>query len=392
MNSGIFDLPWWGYVLYTLAMTHITIAAVTIYLHRHQAHRALELHGIASHFFRFWLWFTTGMVTREWAAIHRKHHARCETDEDPHSPQRFGIGKVLFQGAELYRAESANAQTIERFGHGTPDDWIERRVYARFSAAGVSLLLVMDFVLFGMIGITIWAVQMVWIPFTAAGLVNGVGHYWGYRTFQPADASRNIVPWGILIGGEELHNNHHAHVTSARLSSRWYEFDIGWLYIRVLETLGLARVKRIAPTLKMKAPASPCDAGTLHALVVHRYEVVAQYAAALRASCTAELHTLKTQGVVVSARALERWLHVDAEALQESEHRQRAQVVEASPALATVYTMRDELGALWERSAAPKEQLVERLEDWCRRADASGISALHRFALTLRSYRSVPCR
>jgi stearoyl-CoA desaturase (delta-9 desaturase) len=392
MLTGLFDLPWWGYVVYTLVTTHITIAAVTIYLHRHQAHRALELHGIASHLFRFWLWFTTGMVTREWAAIHRKHHAKCETTEDPHSPQRFGIHKVLFEGAELYRVESAKAQTLERYGHGTPDDWIEHRLYGRFTKLGIALLLIVDFILFGFIGITIWAVQMLWIPFMAAGVVNGIGHYWGYRTFQPADASRNIVPWGILIGGEELHNNHHAHVTSARLSSRWYEFDIGWLYIRVLEILGLARVKRIAPTLTVQRAATQCDVGTLQALVVHRYEVLAQYATALRVSCTAEMQSLKERGVVVSARALERWLHVDTSALPEEEHRQRARVIEASPVLATVYAMRDELAALWQRSAASKEQLVQCLEDWCRRADASGIAALHRFSLKLRSYRSVPCR
>jgi stearoyl-CoA desaturase (delta-9 desaturase) len=391
MLHGIFDLPWWGYVLYTLATTHVTIAAVTIYLHRHQAHRALELHGIASHFFRFWLWLTTGMVTREWTAIHRKHHAKCETAEDPHSPQRVGIRKVLLEGAELYRAESVNLHTLERYGHGTPDDWIERHLYSRFSVLGISLLLVAEVALFGLIGITIWALQMIWIPFMAAGVINGVGHYWGYRTFEPSDASRNIVPWGILIGGEELHNNHHAHVTSARLSSRKYEFDIGWMYIRLLEAAGLARVKRIAPMLTLRAAAHPCDAATLHALVVHRYEALAQFSGALGATCTAELQALKSRGVVVGVRAFEHWLH-DTGTLPDVERRRRALAVEASPMLTTVYAMRDELAGLWQRSAASKEQLVQRLEDWCRRAEASGIEALHAYALKLRSYRSVPCR
>ena len=349
MLHGIFDLPWWGYVVYALATTHVTIAAVTIYLHRHQAHRALELHAIPSHFFRFWLWLTTGMVTREWAAIHRKHHAHCETAEDPHSPQRFGIRKVLLEGAELYRTESANPRTLERYGHGTPDDWIERHLYSRFSVLGISLLLVAEFALFGLIGISIWALQMIWIPVMAAGVINGIGHYWGYRTFESSDASRNIVPWGILIGGEELHNNHHAHVTSARLSSRDYEFDIGWMYIRILESVGLARVKRIAPVLTLRTAAHPCDAATLQALVVHRYEALAQFCAVLRAA-------------------------------------------EAGPVLMTVYAMRDELAGLWQRSSASKEQLVQRLEDWCRRAEASGIEALHAYALNLRSYRSVPWR
>ncbi|RPI41117.1 MAG: acyl-CoA desaturase, partial [Betaproteobacteria bacterium] len=230
MLQGILDLPWWGYVVVVLATTHVTIASVTIFLHRHQAHRALELHPVASHFFRFWLWLTTGMVTKEWAAIHRKHHAKCETAEDPHSPIIYGIRKVLLEGTELYRAESKNRETMERYGHGTPDDWLERNLYSKYSARGIVVLLVLNLVLFGPIGATMWAVQMLWIPFFAAGVINGLGHYWGYRNFQSADTSTNIVPWGILIGGEELHNNHHAYATSAKLSNKWYEFDIGWLY------------------------------------------------------------------------------------------------------------------------------------------------------------------
>ncbi|MCW5616357.1 MAG: fatty acid desaturase, partial [Rhodocyclaceae bacterium] len=236
MMSGFFDLPWWGYVLVALGMTHITIASVTIYLHRHQAHRALDLHPIPSHFFRFWLWLTTGMVTREWAAIHRKHHAKCETADDPHSPQVKGLRKVLWQGAELYREEAQNQETLDRYGHGTPNDWLERNIYER-NTVGIALMLVIDVVLFGAVGLTIWAVQMAWIPFWAAGVVNGVGHFWGYRNYDCADAATNLVPWGILIGGEELHNNHHSFATSAKLSARWYEFDIGWMYIRILEIL-----------------------------------------------------------------------------------------------------------------------------------------------------------
>ena len=388
MLAGVYDLPWWGYVVYTLAMTHMTIAGVTIYLHRHQAHRALELHPFASHVFRFWLWFTTGMVTKEWAAIHRKHHAKCETPDDPHSPQIYGIRKVLLEGAELYRKESAKRQTLERYGYGTPNDWLERQVYSRFTMVGISLLLVMNFALFGFIGITIWAVQMMWIPFLAAGVVNGIGHYWGYRTFEPSDASRNIVPWGILIGGEELHNNHHAYVTSARLSNRWYEFDIGWFYIRVLEMLGLAHVRRIAPQLTFDAAKTHCDAATLQAIVTHRYEVLAQYARALRATCASEVRYLKSRAVNVNAAALKRWLHVDTSALPHNEHEQRVQVIKASTVLATVYTMREELAGLWQRSAASTEQLVRELEDWCRRAEASGIGALEGFSKRLRSYRS----
>jgi stearoyl-CoA desaturase (delta-9 desaturase) len=384
--NGLVDLPWWGYVVYTLVVTHITIAAVTIFLHRHQAHRALDLHPLPSHFFRFWLWLTTGMVTKEWTAIHRKHHARCETPDDPHSPQVLGIRKVLWQGTELYRKEALNRETLERYGHGTPDDWLERNVYARHSILGISLLMVVNFALFGFIGVTIWAVQMVWIPFFAAGVINGIGHYWGYRNFQPEDASRNIVPWGILIGGEELHNNHHAYATSARLSNRWYEFDIGWLYIRALQMLGLAQVKKIAPTLKMGAAKNQCDLAMLQAVITHRYEVIAKYAKSLRRTCAAELRELKSRAVSVDGATLRRWLHIDAAALPATERAKRDAVLTHSAVLATVYAMRDELAALWQRSNASKEQLVHQLEDWCRRAEASGIEALQEFSRTLRCY------
>jgi stearoyl-CoA desaturase (Delta-9 desaturase) len=383
--SGLFDLPWWGYVVYTLLLTHITIAAVTIYLHRHQAHRALDLHPLPSHFFRFWLWLTTGMVTKEWAAIHRKHHAKCETPEDPHSPQILGIRKVLFQGAELYRDEAEKRETLERYGHGTPDDWLERHVYARHNVLGIVLMLVIDVVLFGFIGLTLWAVQMMWIPFFAAGVINGIGHYWGYRNFQPGDASRNIVPWGILIGGEELHNNHHAYASSARLSNRWYEFDIGWMYIRVLEAVGLARVRKVAPRLKLVAKTR-CDGATLQAVLTHRYEVLAKYAKTLRTTCAAEMRSLRASAVSVDWAALKRWLHIDTSTLPEPEREQRDQVLQASRVLATVYTMRDELAALWQRSTASRDELVHQLEDWCRRAEASGIEALQVFSRRLRCY------
>jgi stearoyl-CoA desaturase (delta-9 desaturase) len=384
--NGIYDLPWWGYVAYTLAMTHVTIVAVTIYLHRHQSHRALKLHPLPSHFFRFWLWFTTGMVTREWTAIHRKHHAKCETRDDPHSPQFFGIRRVLLEGAELYRMESRKQETLANYGHGTPDDWIEQRVYSRYTKYGIGLMLVMNFVLFGFIGITIWAIQMVWIPFLAAGVINGIGHYWGYRTFHPVDASRNVIPWGILIGGEELHNNHHAYVTSAKLSNRWYEFDIGWMYIRLMEIVGLATVTRVAPRLKLDPAKAQCDAATVEAVVVHRHEVLAQYGKVIRRIFAAESRALAAAAGSIDRSALKRRLHVDTAALPEAEREHRTRALSASPVLAKVYAMRDELQTLWQRSAASKEQLVHQLEDWCRRAEASGIGALKAFSVRLRSY------
>ena len=385
---GLLDLPWWGYVAVTLATTHITIASVTIFLHRHQAHRALELHPVASHFFRLWLWFTTGMVTKEWAAIHRKHHAKCETAEDPHSPVTFGIRKVLLEGTELYRAESRNVETLERYGHGTPDDWIERNLYAKHSALGFSILMVINLTLFGPIGATIWAVQMLWIPFLAAGVINGLGPYWGYRNFASADASTNIVPWGILIGGEELHNNHHAYATSAKLSNKWYEFDIGWMYIRILAMLNLAQVKKIAPRVRTVVARPQCDAELLQAVITHRYDVLARYAKALKGTWRAELRKLRS---VAAHRAeewgrLKRWLHADTSGIPEQERSRLSETVESSRVLATVHSMREELTQIWARSTASRDQLVRQLEDWCRRAEASGIEALEQFSRRLRCY------
>jgi len=386
MFTGVLDVPWWGYVAYALVVTHITIAAVTIFLHRCQAHRALELHPLVSHFFRFWLWFTTGMVTKNWTAIHRKHHAKCETQEDPHSPQIEGINKVLWEGAELYRREARNQETKDKYGRGTPDDWLERHVYTKHDRIGIGSMLVINFALFGFVGITIWAIQMAWIPFFAAGVINGIGHYWGYRTFQPEDASTNIVPWGIVVGGEELHNNHHAYPSSARFSNRWFEFDIGWLYIRVMESLGLAQVKKVAPALKLDAAKTRCDLATVQAVITHRYEVLAKYAKTLRDTCAGEIHSLKARAVSVDRAAVKRMLHVDAGALQANERAKVNDAISKSRVLATVYTMRQELTALWQRSSASKEQLVRQLEDWCARAETSGIIALQKFSRRLRRY------
>src|SRR5215813_7398894 len=265
LSHGLVPLPWWGYIVVTLALTHVTIAAVTIFLHRCQAHRGLDLHPIPSHFFRFWLWLTTGMVTKEWVAIHRKHHAKVETADDPHSPQTRGIKTVFWSGSELYRAEAKNAETLDKFGRGTPEDWLERNVYSRYLWEGIGLMLVVNVTLFGAVGLTIWAVQMAWIPVMAAGIINGIGHYWGYRNFSCEDASKNIVPWGILIGGEELHNNHHAYGSSARLSSQWYEVDLGWMYIRGLELVGLAKVRKVAPRIRFDRAKLTADVETLQA-------------------------------------------------------------------------------------------------------------------------------
>ena len=387
MYAGLIDLPWWGYVLVALALTHVTIASVTIFLHRHQAHRALDLHPLPSHFFRFWLWLTTGMVTKEWAAIHRKHHAKCETVDDPHSPQVLGIRKVLFEGAELYRAEAKNAETLARYGHGTPDDWLERRVY-RHSVVGVSLMLITDLVLFGPIGLTIWAVQMMWIPIWAAGVVNGLGHYIGYRNFDCNDAATNLVPWGILIGGEELHNNHHSFATSAKLSAKWYEFDIGWMYIRILETFGLARVKKVIPSPKFVQAKSAPDLETLQAIITHRYDVMTRYMTSLKRVCSDEIDRLVARhGRSFDPRALRRWvLSGEERNLAEEERRRFKAVLKESAVLATVASMRQELAGIWARSNASREQLLAQLHEWIVRAEQSGIRQLQEFSMRLRQY------
>ncbi|MBK7768108.1 MAG: fatty acid desaturase [Sulfuritalea sp.] len=385
MYSGILDLPWWGYILVTLALTHVTIAGVTIFLHRHQAHRALELGPIPSHFFRFWLWMTTGMITKEWAAIHRKHHAKCETAEDPHSPQVLGLNRVLWTGVFLYVKESRNVDTMERYGHGTPDDWLERKLYSPLHKAGVVLMLGIDVALFGVWpGALIWVVQMVWIPFWAAGVVNGIGHFWGYRNFACADASTNFFPLGILIGGEELHNNHHAFATSAKLSNKWYEFDVGWLYIRLMEMIGLARVKKVAPIPRLGAIRPAIDLDMLQAVVTHRYDVLAKYLKTLRHLAAEEFDQLRIDAR--EGRSMKRLLGEDGAALPAPQKERLTAVLDRSEPLAKAYAMRADLEALWARSSASHDQLVKQLQDWVARAEHSGIRQLEEFSLRLRCY------
>jgi stearoyl-CoA desaturase (delta-9 desaturase) len=391
--GGLAGASWWQIVLFTLVTTHITIAAVTIFLHRSQAHRALDLHPIPSHFFRFWLWLSTGMVTKEWVAIHRKHHAKCETEDDPHSPVTKGIDTVLWKGSELYRAEAKNQETLAKYGHHTPDDWLERHVYSRFVWQGVGLLLVADVLLFGAIGVTVWAVQMLWIPVTAAGIINGVGHWWGYRNFESPDTSTNISPWGIVIGGEELHNNHHTYPTSAKLSVKPYEFDIGWAYIRALQALGLATVRKTPPHLKLGAVKAVADDKTLEAIIANRYELMAGYAAELKRAVGSELERLKAQGAQNSARFRDMllaraWLHRDADKIPSGVKASLDQVVGESPKLAKLVAMREELRGLWTRSNVSAEQLVVDLQAWCRKAEESGISALQDFSRKLRAARA----
>jgi len=389
MSHGLWQLSWWQLLLYALVTTHITIAGVTIFLHRCQAHRSLDLGPVPSHFFRFWLWLGTGMVTREWVAIHRKHHAKCETEDDPHSPQTRGLDTVMRQGAELYREEAANAETLRKFGHGAPDDWIERHLYSRHSIWGPSLMLIINVLLFGAIGLTIWAVQMAWIPFWAAGVVNGLGHFWGYRNFEAQDASTNLVPWGLIIGGEELHNNHHTYPTSAKFSVKRYEFDVGWVYISAMQKLGWAKVKKTAPRLVMGAVKPVADEKTLEAVIANRYEVMARYARGVRAAVQIELDALKQrkarQADLSLLKTARRWLHRDADKVPAQAQGQLAQARAAHPVLDQMLVMREELRQLWLNTSLSREQLTAHLQAWCHRAEASGIAALKEFSVKLRA-------
>jgi len=389
LSNGVLDLLWWQILLATVVLTHITIVSVTVYLHRCQAHRALELHPVASHFFRFWLWMTTGMVTVQWAAVHRKHHAKCETDEDPHSPRTYGIRKVLLAGAELYRVEAKNEETLRKFGYGTPNDWLERNVYAKYPSLGVSLLAVVDVALFGVAGVSVWAVQMIWIPFWAGGVVNGLGHFWGYRTFGTADASTNVAPFGILIGGEELHNNHHAYVTSAKLSNRWYEFDIGWMYIRLLSALGLAQVRRVAPTPHLVKGKVVLDTDTVRAVLLNRYDVITRYARAAEREYGKELKRVKhvsRRERLEMLHEVRRWFRQGQTGQGSSRRLQLTGIYERNQKLRTYVELREDLLAIWERSTASPEELLLHLQQWCHRAERSGIAALEEFSLRLRQY------
>ena len=386
LAHGMWNLAWWQIVLFTLAMTHVTMISVTVFLHRHQAHRALDLHPIASHFFRLWLWLTTGQVTKEWASIHRKHHAKCEQADDPHSPHVHGIKTVLFQGAELYRAESKNKETMARYGHGTPDDWIERNLYTRYSWQGVGLMMILDLFLFGAAGLAVWAVQMAWTPITAAGIINGAAHYWGYRNFEAPDASTNISPWGIIIAGEELHNNHHTYPTSAKLSVKPYEFDIGWMYICLMQMAGLAKVKKTPPKAAYGNIRPVADEKTLEALIANRYEIMAGYAKELRSTARLEIETMKARSADAAViKAAKRWMHRDVDKVPASAASELAKARAASPMLDKMVVMREELRQLWLNTSLSRDQLIAALQSWCQRAEESGIAALREFSMKLRA-------
>ena len=391
LTSGITGASIGQMVIYTLIVTHITIVAVTVYLHRCQAHRALEVHPALAHFFRAWLWLTTGMSTRAWAAIHRKHHAKCETPDDPHSPQTRGLKTVFWRGAELYRAESKNAETLAKYSHGTPSDRLEFQVYERFPWQGVGFTLVLSFILFGFPGVSIWAIQMLWIPVLAAGVINGIGHYWGYRNFDCPDASRNISPIGILIGGEELHNNHHTHATSAKLSNKWYEFDIGWMYIKIFSFLGLAKVKKVAESPKFSSESKPVlSLTTVQAVVNHRYDVMARYASSMRKAFRSEVAALKQKAANAQERKVlskgTKLLSIDESKLCDVQRAELAQLCAQSKMINTLVEMRAELRQIWEKTNLSREQMLVQLQAWCERAEQSGIRWLEDMSIRIRRY------
>lgn len=387
LTSGVAGLGWGGLLLVLLVMTQLTIFSVTLYLHRSQAHRGVDFHPVVAHFFRFWTWLTTSMITREWVAIHRKHHAKVETEEDPHSPQTYGIAKVFWQGVELYREARNDRASIEQYGKGAPDDWIERHLYTPHANLGPTLLLLVEFALFGLPGVAMWAIQMAWIPFWAAGVVNGLGHWWGYRNFESADTSTNLTPWGVWIGGEELHNNHHAFPSSARFSMRRWEFDIGWAVIKGLEKLGLAKVLRVAPSLDIRPNIAVPDTETLRALLSHRFQAMTDYKRnvlmpALREEAAAAGARLRQ----LLPRPLRRGLVDDGRWLEPDAREQLRQWVEQRPRIRVLVEYRARLAQVLEARGNDAAERLRQLQAWCQEAEASGIRALQDYAARLKGY------
>lgn len=386
--NGLLQLSIGEIIIAVFVLTHLTIISVTIYLHRYSAHNSLELHPALKHIFRAWLWLTTGMTTKAWTAIHRKHHAKCETEDDPHSPVIKGIRTVLWQGAELYRQEAKNEETLKRYGQRTPDDWLENNLYNRFSSLGLSILLVIDLLLFGIIGLSVWAIQMIWIPFFAAGVINGLGHHAGYRNFECKDAARNVSPWGILIGGEELHNNHHTFPNSPKLSAKPWEFDIGWLYIKILCALKLANVKHKKPISYTDKGKKHIDAETIMAIINNRFQIMVHYRKQVIKPII-KIEKSLTENKKLFRRA-HRLLARETSLVKPCHQERITHLLEHSHILKTIYEKRLALQAIWQTAFTDKNERIDALKEWCQQAEASGIKALADFASLLRSYRLVP--
>ena len=388
--NGLLDLSAWQLVAVTLVLTHITIVSVTVYLHRYSAHRALELHPALKHFFRFWLWLTTAQNTKEWTAIHRKHHAKCETVDDPHSPVVKGLRTVLLTGAELYRAEAKNEDTLRIYGKNCPEDWIERNVYSRFPEGGVVLMAIIDLALFGVLGMTVWAVQMMWIPVWAAGVINGLGHAVGYRNFECRDAATNLVPWGILIGGEELHNNHHTYPNSAKLSVKKWEFDMGWAWIQLFSALGLAKVQRVAPIAHRVEGKGSLDMDTAMAILNNRFQIMAQYRKLVIAPLVKQEVAKAEASVRHHFRRAKRLLSRETSLLDESHQVRIQRMLEDSQALKVIYEKRLDLQQIWVKTSSNGHEMLEAIKQWVADAEASGIQSLRDFAEQLKTYSLRP--
>ncbi len=385
--NGSLDLSVWGKVLATLILTQITIMSVTLYLHRHSAHNALELHPVLAHFFRFWIWLTSAQNTKEWTAIHRKHHAKCETDEDPHSPVVKGLKTVLLTGAELYQEEANNPETLKRYGQRTPTDWIEMNVYTPHKMKGICLMAVLDFYLFGLAGITIWAIQMIWIPVFAAGVINGIGHSMGYRNFECKDAAKNIIPWAFFIGGEELHNNHHTYPNSAKLSVKSWEFDIGWFWIQLFSKFGLAKARHIAPTPKKDNAKNELDDDSLMAIIHNRFFILSQY------HKTVMLPVIKEQKAKMHAqekalfKKARKLLIRDENLVKQTEQQRIEAMLEGNPRIKLIYEKSLELQAIWKNHPGSRfQEKLHSLAEWCHQAEMSGIANLEAFAMNLKQY------
>ncbi len=387
LTGGLLGFGWVGMLLALLVFTQLTIFCVTLYLHRSQAHRGVDFHPVLNHAFRFWTWLTTSMITREWVAIHRKHHAKVETEEDPHSPQTRGIGTVFWRGLELYREARRDRASIEQYGKGAPDDWIERSLYTPFASFGPTLMLFINFALFGIPGIAIWAIQMAWIPFWAAGVINGLGHWWGYRNFESADTSTNLTPWAFWVGGEELHNNHHAFPSSARFSMRRWEFDIGWMAIKGLEKLRLAKVLRVAPTLDIRPNISVPDGDTLKALLSHRFQAMTDYQRnVLKPALKEEAAQAGAKLRALLPRKLRKGLVDDGRWLKPEAREQLQSWVSQRPHIGTLVEYRRRLSALLEARSHDANERLKQLQAWCHEAEASGIRVLQEYSARLKGY------
>ena len=382
--GGIVHASWPVLVLYFLFVTQMTIFAVTLYLHRSQAHRGVDFHPIVAHVFRFWAWFSTAMVTKEWVAIHRKHHAKCETAEDPHSPQFHGIKKVLLDGVDLYRQARRETETMEKYGRGTPEDWLERNVYGRFPEMGPTLMLFVNIALFGAWGLFIWALQMIWIPFMAAGVVNGLGHWWGYRNFESDDTSTNLTPWGFVIGGEELHNNHHTFPSSAKFALRKWEFDMGWFVISTLKIVGMAKVLRVAPTLDIRPNVNLPDGETIKAMLTHRFQVTTDYFRNVTLPTFREEAAHAGDSLKALPRKMRNALADGGRWLDDAARAKLQAAVENRPTLQTVCEFRARLAHVMEQRSG--EHMLKNLQQWCHEAEASGIRALQEFSARLKGY------